>query len=205
MNSSVRTNQDTRVGRNRKQPAGLLIAACVLIALPACTSNSSPDNDAKATNSPSASVSPSASKSADPTEAAEAEAIKAYSGYWREMEHAYAAADVNASKLTSYASGVALVKAQVETERMKKKGTSFTGGVTVTNSTITQLDTSKKLPKAKLSGCLDVTKWVVLDKDKKPMPLPTQRLAKYVVTADLERWSDGWRVLTNTPQSGQPC
>lgn len=203
MTSSVHTNQDTGTGGSRTRLPGLLIATCALIALSACTSNSAPDNDAKATNSPS--VSPTVSKSVNPTEAAEAEAIKAYSGYWREMERAYAAADVDASKLKDYASGVALVKTQVETERMKKKGTTFSGGVTVTNSTVTQLDDSKKLLKAKLSSCLDVTKWVVLDKDKKPMPLPTQRLAKYVVTADMERWADGWRVLTNNPQSGQPC
>ncbi|MCX4489917.1 hypothetical protein OG890_39195 [Streptomyces anulatus] len=203
MTNSARTDQDMRINGNRMRPAGLLVAAGVLLTLSACTSNNSPSNDAKATNSPSAS--PSASKSVDPSEVMEAEAVKAYSGYWREMEHAYAAADVDGSKLKDYASGVALVKTQVETERMKKKGTSFTGGVTLTNSTITQLDTSKKLPKAKLSSCLDVTKWVVLDKDKKPMPMPTERLAKYVVTADMERWSDGWRVLTNNPQSGQPC
>lgn len=170
MTNSARTDQDMRTNGNRMRPAGLLIAACVLITLPACTSNSSPSNDAKATNSPSAS--PSASKSVDPTEAVEAEAVKAYSGYWREMERAYAAADVKASKLTSYASGVALVKAQVETERMKKKGSTLSGGVTVTNSTVTQLDNSKKLPKAELSSCLDVSKWISLDKEGSPSPFP---------------------------------
>ncbi|MEU5234625.1 hypothetical protein AB0G82_36065 [Streptomyces anulatus] len=203
MTNSARPDQDMRINSNPMRPAGLLIAACVLITLPACTSNSSPSNDAKATNSPSAS--PSASKSVDPSEAVEAEAVKAYSGYWREMERAYAAADVKASKLTSYASGVALVKAQVETERMKKKGSTLSGGVTVTNSTVTQLDNSKKLPKAELSSCLDVSKWISLDKEGKPVALPSTRVTKYVATATMERWTDGWRVLTAQPHADQPC
>lgn len=179
------------------------MAACVLIALPACSSNKSPSNDAKATVSPSAS--PSATKSLDPSEAAEAEAVKAYSGYWREMERAYAAADVDASKLKDYASGVALVKAQVDTERMKKKGSTLSGGVTITNATVTQLDDSKKLLKAELSSCLDVTKWISLDKEGKPVALPSTRVTKYVATATMERWTDGWRVLTAQPHADQPC
>ncbi|MGW8985097.1 hypothetical protein ACWGQ9_20825 [Streptomyces parvus] len=203
MTSSVSTNQDTGPGRNRTRLPGLFIAACALIALSACTSNSAPDNDAKATNSPSAS--PTVSKSVNPTEAAEAEAVKAYSGYWREMERAYAAADVDASKLKNYASGVALVKAQVETEAMKKKGSTLSGGVTVTNSTVTQLDDSKKLLKAQLSSCLDVTKWISLDKAGKPVALPSTRVTKYVATATMERWTDGWRVLTAQPHADQPC
>ncbi|MGQ4732599.1 hypothetical protein ACUN3E_33710 [Streptomyces sp. Ju416(a)] len=203
MTSSARTDQGTGPGRNRTRPAGLLIVACALTALSACSSNSTPDNDAKATNSPSAS--PTVSKSANPTEATEAEAVKAYSGYWREMERAYAAADVDASRLKDYASGVALVKAQVETEAMKKKGSTLSGGVTVTNSTVTQLDDSKKLLKAQLSSCLDVTKWVSLDKEGKPVALPSTRVTKYVATATMERWTDGWRVLTAQPHADQPC
>lgn len=197
---AVRTRERNRKGNG---PASLVIVTCTLLALSACSSKSTSDTDAKATPTPSAT--PAATKPVDPSAAAEAEAVTAYSAYWREMERAYAAADVDASKLKNYASGVALTKTQADTERMKKKGSTFSGGVTLTNSTVTQLDDSKKLLKAKLSSCLDVTKWVVLDKDKKPVPLPSTRLAKYVVTATMERWEDGWRVLTNTPQSGQPC
>lgn len=55
------------------------------------------------------------------------------------------------------------------------------------------------------SSCLDVTKWVILGKSRTPVPLPSKRLTKHVVTVTVGYWSDGWRVLTDEPQSRQPC
>ncbi|MEN8651704.1 secreted protein/lipoprotein [Streptomyces sp. 21So2-11] len=143
---------------------------------------------------------------ADPTETAKAEAVGTYKRYWQEMERVYATAKVEGTGIKKYAASTALSRTGVDTKRMQKTGRIFTGNVTVNDPTVTQIDLNRKIPNAKISSCLDVSRWVVVDRGtKKPVALPTKRLTKYIIVATVERWPEGWRVTRDEPQTGRPC
>ncbi|MER7109439.1 secreted protein/lipoprotein [Streptomyces sp. NPDC000229] len=128
-----------------------------------------------------------------------------YRQYWDEMEGVYAKAEVT-DGIKKYAAGPALVRTQVDTERMKTSGNVFTGTVDVQDPTVTKLDLNRKIPNATVSSCLDVSQWSVINKEtKRPVPLPTDRLTKYISVATIERWPDGWKVIKDEPQKGRPC
>ncbi|MEV6653931.1 hypothetical protein [Streptomyces sp. NPDC051219] len=176
--------------------------ACALTAVSACSSDDS-------ANAPKASQTVSASeqsKPADPTETAKADAIDTYMRYWQEMEHVYATAKVEGTDIKKYAAGPALSRTDVDTKRMHQSGRLFTGGVTVGNPTVTKTELGRKVPNVTISSCLDVSRWKVIDRaTKKPVALPTKRLTKYVTVSTVERWSDGWKVIKDEPQTGQAC
>ncbi|MFD7972518.1 secreted protein/lipoprotein [Streptomyces clavifer] len=145
------------------------------------------------------------SPSLDPAQSAEAAAVDAYKGYWRALETLYADSSGDTDQLKRVASGMAMVNADDDAKRARDRGHLIIGSVSVTDSTVTASDMGRKAPKAVLTSCLDITKWnVVLASTKKPLPLPSTRLTKYVITSTLEKWPQGWVVIEDTPQ-GKAC
>lgn len=187
-------------------------AATALVATLALAACSSSDGSNQAAKTPTASSPPPSnsapatpSPSADPAEAAQQEAIALYRTYWDEMERVYATASVEGTDIKKYAALTALSRPQNDVERMQKDGSLITGSVTV-NSPTAKVNLNRKIPNATVTSCLDVSQWRVIDRDtKEPLPLPSERLTKYITIATLERWADGWKVIEDKPQTGRPC
>ncbi|WP_327425648.1 hypothetical protein OG612_42840 (plasmid) [Streptomyces sp. NBC_01527] len=74
------------------------------------------------------------------------------------------------------------------------------GKVAVGSPTATQLDASWQIPNVKLSSCLDVSHWDVINRDTRNGCAAHKRLTKYVVVSVVEKWSDGWKVIKDQPQ-----
>ncbi|MEU7205414.1 hypothetical protein [Streptomyces sp. NPDC045470] len=184
----------------RARPAAVAAVACALAAVSACSSGGVTSPAPK----PAASTQPP-TKPADPAETAKQQAISTYRSYWKAMERVYATAKLDGTDITKYAASAALSRPRNDIQNMQRDGSSFSGNVTVNNPTVTRADLDRKTPNVAISSCLDVSGWKVLDKDKKPVALPSKRLTKYVSLAVVERWPEGWRVIRDEPQAGQPC
>ncbi|MEV6726119.1 hypothetical protein AB0M94_34865 [Streptomyces xanthochromogenes] len=184
--------------------AFLTLAAAMLAAGTGCSSSEKSDKDAKASLTPS----PSASSSApvDPAEAAKTAAVGTYKAYWQEMEKLYATPTGAGADMSKYAASAALKNAQADSKQTHDKGLIATGQVRVDSTTVTSVDVNRQVPNARLSSCLDVSRWQVVDATtKQPAALPSTRLTRYVIVSTVERWSEGWRVIKDEPQAGRPC
>lgn len=191
--------------RNRVRPASLLFLACALTALSACSSDDSGDNDPKASPTPSATQPTQPTKPVDPTETAKKEAIGTYRDYWKQMEKTFASGTSQGTDLKQYAAGTALFVAEDAAKKRHAKGQMVTGSVTVDNPTVTKIDMNRKVPSTTLSSCLDITRWNVVERaTNKPVPLPSERLTRYVIVSTIEKWPGGWKVIKDEPQA-KPC
>ncbi|WP_351230065.1 hypothetical protein [Streptomyces sp. NPDC002133] len=180
----------------------MLFVACATMATSACSTHESKDTDPKGSPTPPAIQS---TKPADPTESAKKEAIETYRDYWKEMEKTFASGTSQGTGLRKYAAGTALFVAEDAAKKRHSKGQMMTGSVTVDNSTVTKIDMERKVPSATLSSCLDITRWNVVERsNNKPVPLPSDRLTRYVIASTIEKWPDGWKVIKDDPQV-KPC
>lgn len=198
MTRPVRPERAQLRERNHVRSATLLFAACALAAVSACSEGSA---DKKAAPETSVIATSQPPRAVDPEEATKTEAINTYTSYWREMERGYAKGSSKGTALKDFAAGAALVSADNGMANMVKAGHLAVGKVTVGSPTVTQLDTSRQIPNVKLSSCLDVSHWDVINREtRKPVALPTERLTKYVVLSVIEKWPDGWKVIKDQPQ-----
>ncbi|MFD0621903.1 hypothetical protein ACFQ2K_02910 [Streptomyces sanglieri] len=199
MTQSVRPEHSGVRERNRAWSATLLTAACVLATVTGCSSGKA--DDPKETPTPSASAKQTPSKPADPNETAKNEAIATYTSYWQEMERSYAKGSSKGTSLKDYAAGSALASANTGMANMLKAGQATVGHVVVRTPTATQADIHRKIPNVRLSSCLDVSQWKVINRDtRNPVVLPSDRLTRYVVVSVVEKWPAGWRVIRDEPQ-----
>ncbi|ROQ65221.1 hypothetical protein EDD95_8076 [Streptomyces sp. CEV 2-1] len=136
---------------------------------------------------------------------AKSEAVATYEQYWEEMERLYADSHNNGTGLKQFAAGAALAGAKADSKAMHDKGNLITGTVAVGTPTVTKVDIDRRIPNVMISSCLDITNWKVVESGtKKALPLPKDRLTKYVVVSTVERWPEGWRVIKDEPQ-GTKC
>ncbi|MGW9452450.1 hypothetical protein [Streptomyces sp. NPDC055632] len=141
----------------------------------------------------------------DPVETAKKEAVDTYLSLWQEAEKRYADKTGKAGDLKKYATAVALAQLEADTKQMREKDLVILGEVTVGNPTVTSADIDRKVPKAVISSCLDVSRWTVTSiSTGKPAELPKNRLLRYVIKATVEKWPQGWRVILDEPQ-GKKC
>ncbi|MCX4598265.1 hypothetical protein OG819_54985 [Streptomyces sp. NBC_01549] len=183
--------------RTRKHATALLLAGS-LLALAGC-SDSDTDTSSKPTSTPTA-VSPSPSSTVDAEDAA---VIAAYTSSWDAQTKAYSKASSAGTDLKKNTTLRALFDIEHDLEVMRKAG-QVTTGKPVINPKVVKV-TDGKIPKATLTDCVDTTDWILTDKaSKKPVPLPTTRLIKYVSTATLEKWGKSWMVTKLTAQE-QAC
>lgn len=177
----------------------LFTAGCATLAVTSCSG---------ASDHPKASPTPSATqptKAADPTETAKKDAISTYQTYWKEVAKLYADRSGKSANLKKYAASAALKNVESDAKNAHDHNRIHIGQVTVGNPTVTELDLKNTTPRATLSSCLDISRWQVVDaKTKKPLSLPSDRLTKYVIKSEVERWPGGWRVIRDEPQ-GKRC
>ncbi|MEV6796408.1 hypothetical protein AB0M87_31455 [Streptomyces sp. NPDC051320] len=138
---------------------------------------------------------------ANPDDQAKTAVLAVYSNYWREVTAAYAQATVSGTDLNTYAVGTARLQAQQETASLKDGGLVMTGRP-VSKATVTTMDRKRTVPQATIQDCLDVTNWkMVKRKTRKEMPLPKDRLKRYISVVTAEVWDGKWVIVKTTPQA----
>ncbi|MGW1966487.1 hypothetical protein ACWCPD_40255 [Streptomyces sp. NPDC001935] len=182
----------------RRKPATALLIAGSLLALVGC-SDSNSDTKSKPSTTPTA-VSPSPSSTADAENTA---VLTAYANSWSAHAEAYSKASSAGTNLKKNTTFEALADIENNLSVMRKAG-QVTTGKPVLHPRVVKV-TDVKIPTATITDCVDTTHWTLINKaSKKPVPLPTTRLIKYVSTATLEKWGKKWMVTKLTAQD-QAC
>jgi hypothetical protein len=185
--------------RTRKHATALLLAGG-LVALAGCSDSGTDASPPKPSRTQTASPSSSPSSTAESEDAA---VIAAYTSSWDAQTAAYSKASSAGTDLKKNTTLRALFDIESDLTAMRKAG-QVTTGKPVINPKVVKV-TDGKIPKATLTDCVDTTNWILIDKaSKKPVPLPTTRLTKYVSTANLEKWGKTWMVTKLTAQD-QSC
>ncbi|MDR6980104.1 hypothetical protein J2X68_006842 [Streptomyces sp. 3330] len=189
----------TTAVRTRKHATALLLAGS-LVTLAGC-SDSSSDSDVSPSKSPTRTAgapSPSSTTSAE-----DAAVITAYTRSWEAKTEAYQKASSAGTDVKKYTTFKALADIERNLAALKKAG-QVTTGKPVLHPEVLQVTTAE-IPKATVADCVDTTNWTLVDEaTKKKVPLPSERLIKYVSTATLEKWGTKWMVTELTAQD-QAC
>ncbi|MGW3134990.1 hypothetical protein [Streptomyces sp. NPDC001139] len=187
--------------RIRKHAIVLLISAS-LAAVTACTSNGGDSGESSTSPSASASASTAdtASASTDPQAAEKQAVLKAYGQFWDEQAKAYAKGDTAGTDFAQYAAAEALSSTEADLKDLRSKGIVTTGAPTH-KTAIDSLDAAKRVPRAKLTDCLDSSDWKFIYRGSgKPVQMPKKRLIRYWTKIDAEKWGKQWKIVDITPQ-----
>ncbi|CAM5500576.1 MULTISPECIES: hypothetical protein [Streptomyces] len=199
MTATQRRSSEHKIAavRTQKHAISLLLASS-LLALAGCSDS---DSDTSSRPSPTpTTLSPSPSSTADANEAA---ILASYNSSWDAQTKAYSKASLAGTDLKKSTTLRALFDIEHDLEVMRKAG-QVTTGKPVINPKVVKV-TIGKIPTATVTDCIDTTHWILIDKaSKKPVPLPSTRLIKYVSTATLEKWGKTWMVTELTAQE-QAC
>lgn len=177
----------------RRLPVTIAILSLAgLLTLASC-SDGEQGKDAKASSSPP-------SQSADPDAGSRANVLETYRGYWDAQVRAYAKANSEGTGLERFAADKALAEANGELVDLGTKGLVYTGKPSISPK-VTALDTKKAPKRATITDCVDVKNWrPVRKKTGKPVPLPSERLTRFVTTVSLRTVGKEWMVVEATPQ-----
>ncbi|MEU8950947.1 hypothetical protein [Streptomyces sp. NPDC048489] len=119
---------------------------------------------------------------------------------WREQAKAYAKGDTKGTEFSRYAAALALSGTEDDLKDLRSKGIVTTGAPTH-KTTIDVLEMDKKVPHAKLTDCMDSTRWkFIYRKSGKPVEMPKNRLIRYVTDVEAERWGNQWKIVNATPR-----
>ncbi|MGW1617163.1 hypothetical protein ACWCQZ_49105, partial [Streptomyces sp. NPDC002285] len=144
--------------------------------------------------------------SVSPSSTADAEyaaVIAAYTSSWDAQTEAYKKASSAGTDLKKTTTFRALADVERDLSAMRRAGQVTTGKPGVHPKVIKV--TEAKIRTATVADCVDTTNWTLIDKaSKKKVPLPTERLTRYVSTATLEKWGTKWMVTKLTAQD-QSC
>ncbi|MEU5298949.1 hypothetical protein [Streptomyces umbrinus] len=171
-----------------------------MFAVSACSSSDDNDGATAATSTPATSAPAPSTSSEDPQTVAKQQVLDTYQRYWDERAAAYAKANMSGTKLDTYAKGNALGTAQSDLKNLKTIG-QVTKGQPRLDPEVTSLNLQKKVPLAKITDCVDVSTWKVIDsKTGDEVELPKERRAKYVSNVTAERWGKQWVILEVKPE-----
>ncbi|MFJ9729433.1 hypothetical protein ACIRP3_42555 [Streptomyces sp. NPDC101209] len=188
--------------RTRKHAPTLILAGS-LLGLTGCSDNGG-DSDASPTGSSVRSSEPApvtaTSTSADPQAAEKAAVLDTYTRFWDEQAKAYAKGDTAGTDFSRYAAAEALSSTESDLKSLRSKGIVTTGAPTH-NTVVNSLAAAKKVPRAKLTDCLDSSHWKFIYRSSgKPVEMPKKRLIRYWTKIDAEKWGKQWKIVDITPQ-----
>ncbi|MET8288341.1 hypothetical protein ABZV80_24230 [Streptomyces sp. NPDC005132] len=165
-----------------------------LVALTGCTSGGGSSSSPRSHAGKTATSSPAPSPRTSDEKAA---VLAAYRESWDASIVAYAKASSAGTELRKTTTARALLDIESDLTELRNAGQITTG-----KPAIHPADpevTVGKFPKATLTDCVDITAWTLVDKaSKKKVPLPSERLLRYVSTATLEKWGTTWMVTKVT-------
>ncbi|NUK21682.1 hypothetical protein [Streptomyces lunaelactis] len=182
----------------RKGATALLLAGS-LLALAGCS-----DSGTDASPSTPSPTQTAGSSSPGPTaDAEDAAVIAAYTSSWDAQTEAYKKAASAGTDLKKSTTLQALADIEKDLAAMRRAGQVTTGKPVIHPKVVKVTDA--EISKATVADCVDTTNWLLIDKtSKKEVPLPSERLTKYVSTATLEKWGTKWMVTKLTAQD-QAC
>lgn len=165
--------------------------------------------DAKPAASSAESAQPStpaeSSASPDPEAADEAKVLAVYRAMTEAEAEAYRTGTDKDTGLERYVTLDALGQTRLDLARMKEAGTVVRGEIGH-DPEVTSLDLEAKTPTAKLSDCIDLSKYQTYDvRAKKVIPLPSEQPLRYTATATAERWDGRWMITEVNTQGGGTC
>ncbi|MET8030249.1 hypothetical protein [Streptomyces avermitilis] len=185
--------------RIRKHATAVLLAGS-LVALAGCSDSGADASPPQPSRTQTASPSSPPSSTADSEDAA---VVAAYTRSWDAKTEAYKKASSAGTDVNKYTTFKALADIERSLSAMQKAGQVTTGKPVIHPKVVKVTDA--KIPKATVADCVDTTNWTLIDKaSKKPVPLPSERLIKYVSTATLEKWGTKWMV-TELATQDQAC
>lgn len=175
----------------------------VALSASSCSSDDGKTDEGKQPSksaAPTAESSPS-STSADPQAADKNDLLGSYGHFWEEQTAAYAKASSKGTKLTRYATGDALARAESDLMTMRKAGNVLTGRP-VSHPKVTGLDMDRKVPSGTILDCLDVSAWKAKNRKTGEQPsAPKGTRKRYVAEVKAEKWGKRWMILSVTPQN----
>ncbi|MFI0772595.1 hypothetical protein ACH4TQ_48230 [Streptomyces sp. NPDC021218] len=181
----------------------LTIAVGVALSVTSCSGgdDKAPD-ESKQSSTPATSPAPSKpSASSDPQAADKRDVLTAYRSYWHEQVKAYSKASVKDTDLDKYASADALGRAEGDVLSLQKAGV-VTRGKPTSNPEVTRIDMDRQVPQATINDCLDVSKWISVNrKTGKTVPPPKGQLKRYTTTIEAEKWGKQWMMLKVTSKA----
>lgn len=161
------------------------------------------DGDADASPSKSPTETAGSSSPSSTADAEDAAVIAAYTSSWDAQTEAYKKATSAGTDLKKSTTLQALADIEKDLSAMRRAGQVTTGKPVIHPKVVKVTDAA--IPKATVADCVDTTNWMLIDKtSKKEVPLPSERLTKYVSTATLEKWGKTWMVTKLTAQD-QAC
>lgn len=184
-------------------------ALCCAVVLAGVLAGCDSGGDAKPAASSAESAQPStpaeSSASPDPEAADEAKVLAVYRAMTEAEAEAYRTGTDKDTGLERYVTLDALGQTRLDLARMKEAGTVVRGEIGH-DPEVTSLDLEAKTPTAKLSDCIDLSKYQTYDvRAKKVIPLPSEQPLRYTATATAERWDGRWMITEVNTQGGGTC
>ncbi|MFF7130495.1 hypothetical protein [Streptomyces sp. NPDC008240] len=172
-----------------------------LVSLSGCSGgDSSPQDKNRGKQTATAVPSTTQTTSPDPKAAAKQDLLSAYRHYWHEKALAYSKASMAGTELATYAKGDALGLAQSDLKNLKTMGQVLEGKPRI-HPEVTSLNLQKKVPLAKITDCVDVSPWKLLDaRTRSEVALPKDRRTEYVSKVTAEKWGKQWVILEIKPE-----
>ncbi|MEU5958170.1 hypothetical protein [Streptomyces sp. NPDC047525] len=183
-------------GLHRRQRRTVVVATALLVTATAAGCGGEEKE-------PASSPTPSATKSADAQAKAKQEVLTVYRHYWDAQVKAYAKADPKGSGLEKVAFGKAYSKTFAELATMKGSGTVLKGKPRISPAS-PDVNVAKSPKEATLRDCVDVSDWkLVKAKSGKEVPLPKERLTKFVTDVSARTVGGKWMIVEAT--TGRKC
>jgi hypothetical protein len=182
----------------------LFLVLCAAGTLTACSSDSDADGN-KTAAPPSKPAKNKATKTADAQARDKQAVLKVYERMWEEQVEAYAKADDKGTDLEKYATKDALGLAMGDMLSMREAGT-VTRGAPEHDTKVTSTDLDAKIPRVRLTDCLDVTKWeTVKKKTGKALPISPDMPMRYETTVNAEKWGEQWMITKIKTHGDRSC
>ena len=180
--------------------SGAALCMAALLALSGCTSDPSP----APLPSGSQSAVPSATQDAADTKA-RTDVLAAYDGFQRALQAALTSGDYQSKDLVKFTAEPLLGQTRNSIYQLKQAGLKGKGQRRWSPQVV-DLQLEQKTPTATIEDCTDNSKWTVVStKTGKPMPAPSGRPAKYLVTSTAKKVSGTWYVSEQNGDWARPC
>ncbi|MFI0242579.1 hypothetical protein [Streptomyces sp. NPDC016845] len=190
---------------------GVVAATSAAVALTSCSGGGTKGTEAThdaakphKTAADTASAAPSPSET-DPDAAVKRVVLDTYTRMWDEQAKAYNTGNLYETKFETYAVALARSDVKNDLQGLWSKGI-VTQGAPTHDAQVTEIKRPQRMaPRAKITDCMNTTKWrFIYKKTGKPLPMPSTRMDRYVMTAQAEVWGESWKIVELTP-SDKPC
>lgn len=180
-------------------PVVVLLAAATVLA--GCTDDE-PGPATSASTPPSTAATPSIDPEAGQ---ARTQILAVYANYQQAVMAASLKGDYQAKALAQYTAEPLLGQTRNSIYQIKQAGL-VNKGTRSWSPQITDVQLDGASPTATIEDCTDTSKWIVVSrKTNKPVPAPSGRPTKYLVTSTAKKVSGKWYIAESKGDWSRPC